>query len=105
MTQSVQTKADVIVRLTAVREKLREMGVSRIGIFGSFAHSTPTAESDVDLLVEFQPGRLSFDSFMDLHFFLEELLGRKIDLVTPRALSRHIAPQVLQEVEDVLIAA
>lgn len=100
-----ETKEDVVKRIAAARDALREKGVLRLGLFGSFARATPSPLSDVDLLVEFQPGRLSFDAFMDVHFLLEDLLGRRIELVTPNALSRHIGPHIAREVEDVLFAA
>jgi predicted nucleotidyltransferase len=71
-------------------------GVKRIGIFGSHARGEGKETSDVDVLVEFvEP---SFDSFMDLAFFLEDLFGRDVALVTIGGLSPHIAPFVEREV-------
>jgi predicted nucleotidyltransferase len=55
----------------------------------------------VDLLVDFIPEQKTFDNFMELSFFLEELLGRKVELVTPQSLSKFIAPHILNEVENV----
>jgi hypothetical protein len=55
--------------------------------------------SDVDILVEFDPQRKSFDNFMDLAFYLDDLLGRKVDLVTTESLSPYIGPHILHEVE------
>ncbi len=74
----------------------RRFGVKRIGIFGSHARGEERETSDVDVLVEFvEP---SFDNFMDLAFFLEDLFGREVDLVTTRGLSPYIAPFVEREV-------
>ncbi|AET65687.1 nucleotidyltransferase family protein [Methanothrix harundinacea] len=74
----------------------RRFGVKRIGIFGSHARGEGKETSDVDVLVEFvEP---SFDNFMDLAFFLEDLFGRDVDLVTTRGLSPYIAPFVEREV-------
>jgi hypothetical protein len=56
-------------------------------------------------IVEFAPDKHSFDNFMELPFFLEELLGRKVELVTPEALSHHSGPHILREVERVPLAA
>jgi predicted nucleotidyltransferase len=53
------------------------------------------------LLVEFIPEKKSFDNFMELSFFLEGLLGRKVELVTPQSLSKHIGPHILNEVVNV----
>ena len=74
----------------------RRFGVKRIGIFGSHARGEEKETSDVDVLVEFEVP--SFDNFMELAFFLEELFGREVDLVTTRGLSPHVAPFVEREV-------
>jgi predicted nucleotidyltransferase len=60
-------------------ERLRAYHVRKIGLFGSFLHHKANRRSDIDLLVEL--GQISFDGYMDLKFFLEELFGRKVDLV------------------------
>ena len=70
-------------------------------MFGSFARQEAGADSDVDLLVEFEPGRKSFDNFMSLSFLLEEVLGRRVELITPESLSPHIGLRILEEVEYV----
>jgi predicted nucleotidyltransferase len=105
MNTRVHTKADVVNRIRAAEATMRALGVVRIGLFGSFVNSTPSADSDIDLLVEFRPDRHSFDAFMELSFCLEDLLGRRIEIVTPQSLSRHIAANILREVEDVIAAA
>ncbi|PQJ26776.1 nucleotidyltransferase, partial [Salinibacter sp. 10B] len=73
----------------------------RVGLFGSFQRDEPSAESDVDLLVEFVQGEKSFDNFMAVSFLLEEEFERPVELVTPEALSPHIGPHILQNVEYV----
>jgi predicted nucleotidyltransferase len=57
--------------------------VKRIDIFGSFARGEQKDTSDVDILVEFE--KPTFDNFMNLAFFLEDLFQRKVDLVTPNS--------------------
>ena len=81
--------------------RIKSLGVKRLGLFGSFLRNTATIESDVDLLVEFERGKKSFDNFMDLGIYLEELLNRKVELVTPQSLSKHIGPHILNQVQDV----
>ena len=93
----VENKQQIFQRISASGEMLERLGVRRCGLFGSFVKGSQNAESDVDLLVEFEPGRKSFDGFMNLSFFLEELLGRKIDLITPESLSPYIGPKILAE--------
>jgi len=98
---TVQTRKNLIERLRRHGDGLRRLGVERIGLFGSFQQDEPSSESDVDLLVEFAPGEKSFDNFMAVSFLLEEELGRPVELVTREALSPHIGPHILQNVEYV----
>ncbi|MBN1323205.1 MAG: nucleotidyltransferase family protein [Methanotrichaceae archaeon] len=70
--------------------------VRRIGVFGSFARGEAGAESDVDILVEFE--RPTFDNFMELCIYLEDLFERRVELVTPDSLSPYILPYVRMEV-------
>jgi predicted nucleotidyltransferase len=94
-------KQELLAAITSNREVIKGYGVSNLGLFGSFSKGTFTETSDVDLLVEFIPEQKTFDNFMELSFFLEELLGRKVELVTPQSLSKFIAPHILKEVENV----
>ncbi len=99
------TKESVFQRIRAERTQLASLGVKSIGLFGSFVRGDQTPSSDVDLLVEFVPQKHTFDNFMEVAFLLEEILGRKVELVTPEALSPYIGPHILREVERVPIAA
>lgn len=93
---------DIILKnLSAHHDQLQSFGVERIGLFGSFLHSssTVTETSDVDILVSFQAGKKSFKNFMNLLNFLEELFKREIDLVTIESLSPYIGPRIIKEVE------
>jgi predicted nucleotidyltransferase len=101
----VQDKSGVLALIEGQRETLRALGVRRVGLFGSFVRREQRAESDVDLLVEFAPGAKTFDNFMHLGFFLEDLLGRRVELVTPESMSPYIWPHVADEVEYVALAA
>lgn len=105
MNEPVTSKAQAIERLQSAREKLASLGVKGLGLFGSLLTGQHTPTSDVDILVEFVPDRHTFDCFMDLSFFLEDLLGRHVELVTPESLSPHIGPHILREVELVELAA
>ena len=105
MATRVETKEEVVQRLINASQKLASFGVISIGLFGSFARGQQTQNSDVDILVDFLPDQHSFDNLMDLSFFLEDLFGRDVELVTTQSLSPHIGPHILQEVERVAIAA
>mgnify|MGYP001289365120 CR=1 FL=1 len=73
-------------------------GVKRIGIFGSFARCEQTRSSDVDVLVEFAEGQATFDNFMQLVYFLEDLFNRKVDLLTIGSIDKYIRSRVEREV-------
>ena len=102
---AVQSKQAILNVLHANQARIRALGVRRLGLFGSFARGQQTTESDIDLLVEFEPGQKTFDHFMELSFLLEDLLQRRVELVTPEALSPHIGPHILSEVEYAPLAA
>ncbi len=98
---SVATKQELIDLIQSHDAELKSFGVKRLGLFGSFVRNEPKPESDVDLLVEFIPEQKTFSNFMNLGFFLEELFGRKVDLLTPESLSPYLGPFILKEAEDV----
>ena len=103
MRQLVKNKEVLIETLIANRDAIRAFGVSGLSIFGSSVTDTLNPKSDIDFLVEFDPQKKSYDNFMDLSFYLEDLLGRKVELVTPQSLSKYIGPYILKEAEHVAI--
>jgi predicted nucleotidyltransferase len=102
---AVKTKEDVFTLLRRNGAQLRCFGVRRLSVFGSFARGEPTDESDVDLLVEFEPDQKSFDNLLGLADFLEELFGRKVDIATPESLSPHFGHHILNEAVHATINA
>lgn len=105
MESSVGTKEDILRFIRENRWKIQSLGVRRIGLFGSFVRGEQRPESDVDLLVDFEPFLKTFDHFTELSFFLEEALQRRVELVTPESLSPHLKPHILAEVEYASFAA
>jgi predicted nucleotidyltransferase len=101
----LSSRADVEQFLKANSDRLRDYGVARIGLFGSYLRGTQDHDSDIDLLVEFLPGRKSFDNFINLAIFLEDNSGRRVELVTPESLNQHIGPLIRREVEFVELPA
>jgi len=100
-----QTKISVVSIIHEHQGQLKQLGVKRLGLFGSFVSEQQDSDSDVDILVEFEEGRKSFDNFMQIAFLLEDLLGRRVELVTPESLSPYIGPHILHEVEYVPLSA
>jgi predicted nucleotidyltransferase len=103
MQTAVQNKRTLIALLKANGQQLKSYGVSHLSIFGSFITGKFNADSDVDLLIDFDPNQKSYDNFMDLSFFLEDLLGRKVEVVTPQSLSKYIGVHILKQAEHVAI--
>lgn len=102
----VQTKAQVLALLQEYHQELHRFGVKRCGVFGSFARDTAIhPQSDVDILVAFEPDQKTFDNFIYLSFFLEDLFGRAVDLITVESLSPYIGPHILDEVEYVSVSS
>ena len=91
--------------LTSQAQVLRSYGVRQIGVFGSFARGDQTEASDIDFMVEFEPGRKTWANFMDLADFLESHAGRRIELLTPQALGDRVRDKILAQVEYVDLAA
>lgn len=95
-------KKEDILRLFHQHDTIiRQFGVKQYGLFGSFCRNEAHTESDVDVLVEFEPTQKTFDNFIGLAGYLEEILGRKVDLITTESLSPYIGPSILREVEYV----
>lgn len=78
--------------------ELRALGAQRIGVFGSFAREEATAESDVDVYLEFAKGQKTYDNFFAIYELLQGLFGRSIDLVTDGSLSERKARIILPTV-------
>ena len=75
---------------------MKQFGVRKIGLFGSYAKGKPREKSDIDVLVEFK--EKTFDNYMNLKFFLERLLKAKVDLVIYDALKPQLKPLIMNEV-------
>ncbi len=95
------TKQTILTTLHTQQVAIRQLGVKRLSLFGSYVRNEQTSRSDVDLLVEFEPQQKTFDNFMALAEFLEDVLQQPVDLLTFESLSPHIKPRVLKELEDV----
>lgn len=105
MSEKTNAKSRIFHLILSEQKQLASYGVKNIGLFGSFVRGEQTPLSDIDILVEFMPEKHTFDNFMEVAFLLEKLLGRKVELITTEALSPHIGPHILREVERVSIAA
>lgn len=94
----VVTKSHVLQALQQRRAELAARGVRRLGLFGSVARGEEHAASDLDFLVELD--RRTFDRFMDLKIYLEDLFGCRVDLVLWDRLRPELRERVLAELID-----
>ncbi len=78
----------------------KEFSVRKIGVFGSYIKDSANSNSDIDILVEFE--KKTFYNYMDLKFFLEDLFGKKVDLVISDAIKKRIQPAILRETQYIL---
>lgn len=78
---------------------IKKYGVNRLGVFGSHARGEQNAESDVDILVEFRKDKKTFDNYMGLKFFLEDLFKRKVDLVVVGTIKPDLKTSILKSVK------
>ncbi|MFQ5432897.1 MAG: nucleotidyltransferase family protein [Nitrospinota bacterium] len=94
------SKDKIIAILKADREKVKSFGVKKLSLFGSVARGEADADSDVDVLVEFE-GSATYDRYINLKFHLEELLERKVDLVTAKSLKPRVKSAIEAELLNV----
>ncbi|PKL70648.1 MAG: nucleotidyltransferase [Methanomicrobiales archaeon HGW-Methanomicrobiales-1] len=81
----------------ATPELKKRFGVAKIGLFGSYVRGEERPDSDVDVLVLFREEE-TFDNYMDCKFYLEDLFGRKVDLVMEGAIKKRLRPYIISEV-------
>lgn len=93
------TRQQVIETLQAHHEQLRQFGVRKISLFGSVARESAGSQSDVDMVVEFS--ETTYRRFIALKSFLESILGRKVDLLTPPAVEGRLKAEIEKDLIDV----
>lgn len=86
------TRDDVVTKIKANRQALKRYGVISLALFGSAARNKMRKGSDIDILVQFDQS--TWANYIGLKFYLEDLLGREVDLVTPGALKPATKPSI-----------
>lgn len=89
------TRRKILSSLAANREAVRGFGVKKLGVFGSYARGQARKNSDMDFVVQFE--KKSFDAYMDLKFFLEDLFHAKVDLVLADRIKPRLRQNILRE--------
>ena len=93
------TKNYILSTIKSHKSDISSFGIQNIGLFGSYVRDEQSSKSDIDILIDFEPDKESFDNFMATYDFLEMLFkNEKIELVTKNSLSPYIGPNILKEV-------
>ena len=96
------SKEYILSMLKAKRADLSSKGIREVGLFGSYARNEQTELSDIDILVDFDPEKETFDNYMAVYELLEKLFkDTKVEVVTKNGLSPYIGPKILNEVQYV----
>lgn len=96
----------LVIDSSAIRAFCQRHHIARLSLFGSVLRDDFGAGSDVDILVEFQPGHVPGLGFVSMERELSGILhGRRVDLVTPRFLNTRIREQILREAQPLYVAA
>jgi predicted nucleotidyltransferase len=88
----ISTRDQVITKIKAHRGALKRYGVKSLALFGSTARDKMRKRSDIDVLVQFD--KSTWANYIGLKFYLEDLLGREVDLVTPKAIKPATKPSI-----------
>jgi hypothetical protein len=88
-----------------IAEFCRKHHIRRLALFGSILRDDFTPESDIDVLVEFEPGARTGFAFFGMQRELSEILGRNVDLNTPAELSKYFRDEILSEAQVLYVAA
>lgn len=96
------TKDNILKKLRSNKLKLSKFGIRNVGLFGSYIRDEQSNESDIDLLIDFEPEKENFDNYMAVYDLFEKLFkNEKIEVVTKNGLSPYIGPKILNEVQYV----
>ncbi|RLD59557.1 MAG: DNA polymerase subunit beta [Bacteroidetes bacterium] len=93
------SKEYILSEMKQQKRELQNLGIVRIGLFGSYVREEQSEKSDIDILIEFEPEKENFDNYMLVYDILENLFrNENIEIVTKNGLSPYIGPQILKEV-------
>ena len=99
---AMTNKEYILSALRTNKTKLSKLGIRSVGLFGSYIRNEQSSESDIDLLIDFEPEKENFDNYMAVYDLFESIFkSQKIEVVTKNGLSPYIGPKILNEVQYV----
>lgn len=95
----MKTKEYILSTLKTQKSNLSKLGVKDVGLFGSYVREEQSEKSDIDILIDFEPGMENYDNYMAAYDLFELLFkNEKVEIVTKNGLSPYIGPKILNEV-------
>lgn len=95
----MKSKSGVLTTIKGSKKALTKFGVKGIGLFGSCVRESQHEGSDIDILLDFESGKETFDNYMATYDLLENLFkGKRVEVVTKNGPSPYIGPKTLDEV-------
>lgn len=93
------TKEYIITTIQTHKPELTKLGIKDIGLFGSYVRNEQSDTSDIDILIDFEPDKETYDNFMVVYDRIEQLfMNERIEVVTKNGLSPYIGQNILNEV-------
>jgi predicted nucleotidyltransferase len=103
MNKIIRNKADLIDCININASYFNLYDINTISLFGSFQRGDQTDNSDIDLIVDFKPGKKNYRNFFNAYELLEKITNRKIELLTKSSLKPYMRDKILKESEYVFI--
>ena len=96
------TKEFILSTLKSKEKEISKYGIRAIGLFGSYARDEQSENSDIDILLDFEPDKENFDNYMAVCDMIEQMfVNQRVEIVTKNGLSPYIGPKILNEAKYV----
>lgn len=94
------TKESILSALKSKEREISQYGIRAIGLFESYVRDEQSENSDIDILLDFEPDKESFDNYMAVYDMIEKMfINQRVEIVTKNGLSPYIGPKILKEVK------
>ena len=95
----MKTKDYILTTIRSHKAEFIKLGICDIGLFGSYVRGEQSGDSDIDILIHFEPDKENYDNYMAVYDMIENLFrNERIEVVTKNGLSPYIGPKILNEV-------
>lgn len=98
----MRTKEYILNKIKSKKLEISRFGIKDIGLFGSYVRDEQSVDSDIDILIDFEPDKENFDNYMAVYDIIERLFkNQRVEIITKNGLSPYIGPKILNEVRYV----